>query len=122
MELGRLEQNENQEKKSKGITLKVESKEERTNDDSEEDETFTLLVKRLGMFFGKNDKSFNYENKKKYFKKREASTSTQDVPCYECGKQSHIKPDFPKLSKKEALKARRNSRIKRRMSHGKIIR
>ncbi|XP_050875904.1 uncharacterized protein LOC127079563 [Lathyrus oleraceus] len=112
LELGRPEQHENQEKKSKGITLKVESKEEQTNDDPEEDENFMLLVKRLSKLFGKNDKSFNYANRKKYFMKREASTSTQDVTCYEYGKQGHIKSDCLKLSKKGGFKGKKELKNK----------
>ncbi|XP_050896565.1 uncharacterized protein LOC127103342 [Lathyrus oleraceus] len=99
LELGILEQHENQEKKSKGIVLKVESKEERTNDDPEEDENFMLLVKRL--------------SEKESFKKKEASTSTQDVTCYECGKQGPIKPDCPKLSKKGGFKGKKEFKNKK---------
>src|ERR1044072_1408450 len=74
-----------------------DSKENQDDDAPEEDENFMLLVKRLGKFFGKNDKSSFYAKRKKHFRKKEASTSTQDVTCYECGKQGHIKPDCPKL-------------------------
>ena len=45
-ELGRLEKHENHEKKSKGIALKIDSKESQDKDASEEDENFLLLVKR----------------------------------------------------------------------------
>lgn len=53
LEVGRLEKHDNQEKKSKGIALKVDSKEEHEKDAPEEDENFMLLVKRLGKFFWK---------------------------------------------------------------------
>lgn len=66
-----------------------------------------LLIKRLGKLFGKNDKSFNYANRKKSSKKREASTSTQDITCYECGKQGHIKSDYLKHSKKGGFKCKK---------------
>jgi hypothetical protein len=52
----------------------------------EEDENFMLLVKRLGKYFGTN-KNSNFARKKKYFNKKEAFTSTQNITCYECGKQ-----------------------------------
>lgn len=55
-ELGRLEKHENQDKKSQSITLKVDSKDVEKEDNLEEDENFLLFVKRLGKFFGKNDK------------------------------------------------------------------
>jgi hypothetical protein len=64
-----------------------------------------LLVKRLGKFFNKNDKSFSAK-KNRHFRKKEATTSTQDVTCYECGKQGHIKPECPKLSKKGGFKSK----------------
>ena len=74
-ELGRLEKHENLEKKSKNIALKIDSKEVVKEDNPEEDENFMLLVKRLGKFFGRNDKSFSHTKRKKQFKKKEASTS-----------------------------------------------
>ncbi|XP_058750996.1 uncharacterized protein LOC131624016 [Vicia villosa] len=71
-----------------------------------EDENFMLLVKRLGKFFGKNDKSSHVKSKK-HFRKKEASTSTQYVTCYECGKQGHIKPNCPKLSNSGGVKGKK---------------
>ena len=112
-ELGRLEKHEKQEKKSKNIALKIDSKEVEKEDNPEEDENFMLLVKRLGKFFGRNDKSFSHAKRKKQFKKREASTSTQEVTCYECGKQGHIKPDCPKLSKKGGYKSKKGFKNKK---------
>ena len=105
-ELGRLEKHENLEKKSKNIALKIDSKEVVKEDNPEEDENFMLLVKRLGKFFGRNDKGGSHAHKRKHFKKREASTSTQDVSCYECGKQGHIKPNCPNLPKKNGFKGK----------------
>ena len=78
-ELGRLEKRENQEKKSKNIALKIDSKEDEKKDNPDEDENFMLLVRRLGKFFGKNDKAFSHSKKKKHFKKKEGSSSTQEV-------------------------------------------
>ena len=72
-----------------------------------------LLVKRLGKFFGRNDKSFSHSKGKKQFKKKEASTSIQEVTCYECGKQGHIKPDCPKLSKKGGFKSKKGFKNKK---------
>ena len=59
-ELGRLEKHENQEKKSNNIALKIDSKEVEKEDNPEEDENFMFLVKRLGKFFGRNDKPFSH--------------------------------------------------------------
>lgn len=74
LELGRLENHENQENKSKGIDLKVFPKEEQEDNALEKGENFMLLVKRLGKFFGNNDKSLNFAKRKKVFRKKEASS------------------------------------------------
>ena len=109
-ELGRLENHENQDKKSKSIALKVDSKENEEEDDPEEDENFMHLVKRLSEFFFNNS---NLVKKKNFFDKNEASTSTQNVTCYECGKQGHIKTDCPRLAKKSSFKRRKGSKPKK---------
>src|SRR3954468_8425244 len=116
-ELGRLEKHDNLEKKSKGIALKVDSKESKMKDASDEDENFLLLVKRLGKFFGNknNIDNTNYVKRKKFskHKDKEASTSSQEVTCYECGRQGHIKPECPKLSKKDGFKGKREFKNKK---------
>ena len=116
-ELERLEKHENHEKKSKGIALKVDSKESQDKDASEEDENFLLLVKRLGKYFGhkNNLHNANFVKRKKFYnhKDKEASTSTQDVTCYECGKQGRITPDCPNLSKKNGFKGKKEFKNKR---------
>lgn len=93
-------------KKYKRISLKIVSEEESKVENPEEDENFTLLVKRLGKFFN-NDKSLNFSRNKKLFKKKEAYTSTQNVTFYECENQGHIKNDCPKLTKKSGFKGRK---------------
>ncbi|XP_050883362.1 uncharacterized protein LOC127086620 [Lathyrus oleraceus] len=113
LELGRLEKHENQEKKSKGITLKDDTKEEQENDASEEDENFMLLVKRLDKLFVCNEKSLNYAKRTKFFRKNDSSTSTPNITCYEYGKQRHIKMNYPKLTKKNDFKSRKESKLKR---------
>ncbi|KAK2382430.1 rust resistance kinase Lr10 [Trifolium repens] len=112
-ELGRLEKHENQDKKSKSIALKVDSKENEKEDDPEEDGNFMHLVKRLCEFFINNDINSNLVKKKNLFDKNEASTSTQNVTCYEYGKQGHIKADCPKLAKKSSFKRRKGSKPKK---------
>jgi len=70
------------------------------------------LVKMLGNFLMNNDNS-NFVKKKNFFDKNEASTSTQNITCYECGKHGHIKTECPKLSKKSSFKRRKESKPKR---------
>lgn len=112
LELGRLGKHENQEKKSKGITLKVIAKEEQEEDAPEKDENFMLLVKRLGKLFRNDKKSLNYAKRKNFFRKKDGSTSTQNFTCYKCGKKGHIKMDFSKLTKKSGFKIRKETKSK----------
>jgi hypothetical protein len=70
------------------------------------------LLKGFVSFFSKNDKPFNAK-RNKHFRKREASTSTQEVTCYKCGKQGHIKSDCPKLSKKGGFKGKKDFKNKK---------
>ena len=102
-ELGLLEKHEVQEKKSKSIALKVDFKVVKKEDNPEEDENFMRFVKRLGKYFGAENNIGNssYTRRKKFSKnkEREASTSNEDITCYECGKQGHIRPKCPKIAK-----------------------
>src|SRR4051812_12276939 len=86
-------------------------------DASDEDENFLLLVKRLGKFFGNknNIDNTNYVKRNKFskHKDKEASTSTQEVTCYECGKQGDIKPECRKLSKKNGFKGKKEFKNKK---------
>ncbi|XP_050890112.1 uncharacterized protein LOC127095473 [Lathyrus oleraceus] len=111
-ELGLLEKHEVQEKKSKSIALKVDSKVVKKEDNPEEDGNFMLLVKRLGKYFGAKNNIGNssYTRRKKFSKnkEREASTSNEDITCYECGKQGHIKPECPKLAKNRDNKGKKD--------------
>lgn len=111
LELGRLEKHESQEKKSKGIALKIDTRDDKDNETSE-DENFMLLVKKLGKFFN-NNKSSSFSKKNRHFRKKDASTSNQEVTCYECGKQGHIKPDCPKLAKKGGFKGKKDFKNKK---------
>ncbi|XP_050895369.1 uncharacterized protein LOC127101987 [Lathyrus oleraceus] len=111
-ELGLLEKHEVQEKKSKSIALKVDSKVVKKEDNPEEDENFMRLVKRLGKYFGAENNIGNssYTRRKKFSKnkEREASTSNEDITCYECGKQGHIKLECPKLAKNHDNKGKKD--------------
>lgn len=37
----------------------------------------------------------------------------QEVTCYECGKQGHIKPDCPQLPKKSGFKSKNENKYKK---------
>lgn len=112
LEIVKIERHENQEKKQKGISLKVDSVDEAKVDVLEEDENFMCLVKKSGNYFGNNNMS-NFLKKKKIFNKKETSSPTQIVTCYECRKQGNNKTNCLKLSKKSKHKGRKESKSRR---------
>ena len=95
--------------------MKVESKEVAIEENLKEDENFMLLVKRLGKFVGpkNNFGNSNFVKRKKFSKRKDKEASTSNVTCYECGKQGHIKLDYPNLSKKDGNKGRKDSKYKK---------
>lgn len=112
LELGRLEEIEVKEKKNKSIALKVETRKQHEEESTDEDENITLLVKRFGKFL-KKDKNIKIDNKKKFFKKRDTSTSNQNFTCFECGKEGHMKAECPNLTKKKYFKGKKEFKSKK---------
>lgn len=102
-----LEKHEDQEKKPKGISLRVESKEAIQDDDSDQDENITLLVKKIGKYL-KKDKTVRFGKGRKFFKKMESSTSNHNFTCFKCRNQGHMKADFPSLVMKSSFKGKKN--------------
>nr|KYP31948.1 hypothetical protein KK1_047495 [Cajanus cajan] len=99
-----FEENEQQDKKGKGVSLRalksVKGKEVHEESSSEDFETenFNLLVKKFRKFLRKKrNSSYKFNNKTN--KKEEASTSSYN--CFECGKSGHIKVECPNLLKKQ---------------------
>lgn len=81
LELGRLEKHEEQEEKTKSISLRLESKEAMQDDYLDQDENITLLVKKFGNFLQKY-KAVRFGKGRKLFKKKKASTSNQNFTCF----------------------------------------
>nr|KYP31470.1 hypothetical protein KK1_048206 [Cajanus cajan] len=113
-----FEEDEQQEKKGKGVSLRalksVKGKkvcEESSSEDSKT-ENFNLLVKKFRKFL-KQKRNSPYKFNKTTNKKEEASTSYYN--CFECGKPGHIKAECPNLLKKqqEENKVRKNGKGKR---------
>src|ERR1044072_1536791 len=109
LELGRLEQSEEHDKKKRNISLKAKANEDEDtqSDDSqqeEDDENIALLVKKFGKFLRRNRmrKSTPF---KKFPKKNDgpSSSNTTNYTCFESGKQGHIKVDCPQLQKKNSF-------------------
>lgn len=97
IELRRLEKQEDQDKKPKSISLRLESKEAMIYDSSYQDENIILLVKKFGKFL-QNDKTIKFGKRRILFKKKEASTSNRNFTCFKCGMQGHMKADCPYLA------------------------
>ena len=98
LELSRLQQHEENDKKKKSIALKATSTPIQDEDDDNFDsielneENLTLLVKKFGKFLKKKGSQRRPSfNSKKNFNKGE-TTNTTPI-CYECGKSGHIKMD-----------------------------
>ncbi|KAF1877014.1 hypothetical protein Lal_00033567 [Lupinus albus] len=130
LELGRLEQNEEIEKKHKSIALNTVTKDR--NSDIDEDGDMILLAKRFNKFL-KKSKNFknNFEEKRERrafqeqgalglilelekrvknrvvtknnkFSRKNENSSSQNITFFECGKSGHIKADCTTLKKKES--------------------
>ncbi|CAJ2657071.1 unnamed protein product [Trifolium pratense] len=113
IELGRLEKHEVQEKKYKSLALKSKARDYDSNDEESQSESgeddVEVIVKKLKELL-KRDKTKKFDQEKKF---NGESTSTQNITCYECGKQGHIKTDCPKRGKKSSFKRRKESKPKR---------
>lgn len=83
LKLGRLLQHEEQEKKHKNISLKVESNVIAHNDDLDGEENSNLLVKKFVKFL-RRDKTMRFKQERRFEKKNETSTSNQNLTCFEC--------------------------------------
>nr|KYP55274.1 hypothetical protein KK1_001481 [Cajanus cajan] len=104
IELMRLSQNENSDKRKKSIALKASSSSHEENekddnieeDDDDDDEDFNLFVKRFHNFLRNigNRRKFNFNIKKK----GEESSSTPR--CYECNQPGHLRLECPILKRK----------------------
>nr|KYP33108.1 hypothetical protein KK1_046074 [Cajanus cajan] len=113
-----FEENEQQDKKGKGVSLKalksIKGKEvcEESSSEDSETENFNFLVKKFRNFLRKKRNS-PYKFNKKANKTEEASTSSYN--CFECGKPGQIKAECPNLLKKqqEEKKMKKNVKGKR---------
>ena len=110
MELPRLDDSEQESRKKKGLSLKAQTHQSKTEQESCSDESSSetdeepeigLLVKKFKKFLKKKDNKF----------RKPSSSKTSDiktVTCYECGKIGHTKSACYKLkNKNRAHKAKR---------------
>ncbi|KAL5128559.1 hypothetical protein HKD37_14G040785 [Glycine soja] len=93
MELQRLNQNEETDKKKRSISLKASSsmKEENEEDESEDEEDFSLFVKKFKKFVKKR----RIERRQNFNNGRKSQEDSQILRCYKCNQLGHIKANFP---------------------------
>lgn len=102
MELHRLDESEQYNRKRKGLSLKAqthqskseqESCSDKSSSETDEEPKIGLLVKKFKKFLKKKDNKF----------RKPSSSKTRDnktITCYECGKTGHIKSECYKLRNK----------------------
>jgi len=101
MELMRLNQHEENDKKKKGITLKTLSSIQEESDkedlnEIEEDDDFSFFVKRFNKFL-RNKGNKRISN----FKPKKRGEDSSFVPkCYECNQPEHLRVDCPSFKKR----------------------
>jgi len=91
MELQRLNQNEESNKRKRSIALKASSSMQGEEEESDDEEDFSLFVKKFHKFVKNRrmEKSHNFNNGKRY---QEVSPT---IKCYKCNQPGHIKANFP---------------------------
>jgi len=116
MELKRLKEQETAERKPKGLALKAseqnEIKEEK--EDAENDDTISLLTKRLSKFLKKKNRDRN-QQKRRYPKPNDSNSS--NYTCFGCGKTGHIKMDCPNNQAKDKSASKKVERSKGRRAY-----
>jgi len=101
MELMRLNQHEENDKKKKGIALKVSSSIQEGSDkedlnEIDEDNDLSFFVKRFNKFLRNkgNQRRSNFKSKKR------AKDSSSLPKCYECNQLGHLRVDCPNFKKR----------------------
>ena len=93
MELQRLNQNEEIDKKKRSIALKASSSMQEANeeDDSDDEEDFSLFVKKFQKFVKKK----RIERRQNFNNGRRSQEDSQVLICYKCNQLGHIKANCP---------------------------
>ena len=101
MELQRLNQHEENDKKKKGIALKASSSIQEESDiedsiDLDEDEDLSLFVKRFNKFI----RMRGNQRRQNFKPKRRTEESSQIPKCFECNQPGHLRADCPIFKRK----------------------
>ncbi|KAL2319156.1 hypothetical protein Fmac_033032 [Flemingia macrophylla] len=97
MDMTRMADEEQKDKKVKGLTLKTsldssENESSSCESESEQDE-MNLMVRKFKRFMRKNNNKRKFNSSRKIFKKTE--NTPVKFTCYECGRIGHIKSECP---------------------------
>jgi len=114
MELQRLNQNEETDKKKRNIALKASSsmQEENEEEESEDEEDFSLFVKKFQKFVKKR----RIERRQNFNNGRRSQEDSQILRCYKCNQLGHIKAnctsnkEWPEKSDKKRYEERRTKK------------
>jgi hypothetical protein len=107
LELNRLIESEEGEKKKKGLALAATTKNsdfEGGDSSDEDDEDMALMVRKFKKFMRHKAKPKQFRNSQK---KSDEGTSFNPT-CYNCGQKGHIKPDCPQYKKRHEKSDKRS--------------
>ena len=99
--MNRLNDQEHEGKHMRSITLRVAG--HRDGQDSSEcndGETLNLLTRKFNKFLKKNNRDKN-QSSNRYNSKKLNDFNSTNYTCFGCGKQGHIKADYPNNESKE---------------------
>ena len=116
LEMNRLNEKEQGERKKKGIALKSAVQREDSDDENSnscsETKTLTLLTRKFSKFLKKKGKEKSQSFKRYNNKKVDNSTN---ITCFGCGKQGHKKMDCPNQMPKEKASEKKYVKSKKPM-------
>lgn len=107
MELLRLHQNEENDKKRKGIALKASSSIQEESDqdnDADDDDDLSFFVKRFNKFL----KVRGNQRRPNFKSKRRTKNSSSTLKCFECNQPGHLRVDCPIFKKKMEKSEKKN--------------
>ena len=118
LEMNQLNDQENEEKHVKSITLRVAG--HRDGQDSSEcsdGETLNLLTRKFSKFLNKHNRDKN-QPLNRYNSKKVNKFNSTNYTCFGCGKQDHMKVDCPNNESKERATSKK---IKKKGKEKKTI-
>ena len=111
MELQRLNQNEESDKRKRGIALKASSsfQEDIDNEDSNDEEDFSLFVKRFHKFI----KTRRNQRPQNFNQNKGSQETSPTLRCYKCNQPRHIKANCLQIVSANCVSMRLSRESKR---------